>query len=682
MKKNFLGTGSLCGLMLALLLSGCTQEDLATRNTDSVDGLTRITLMPDRTEQIVMRSLAGVDENGIYNVWVIQLDASGNVVTDDTGLKLIKQYPNNEPDGKGTITPGAEGKGGTITMRVDPETAEVCFVANTTSNFSGVTNKAGIEAVTKSITNEQSLVTEQEGKNYLPMSGTWTPQAGQDNTVQLQRAVAKLSVTLAFNPETTGDGFALSGIQVKQVANTLQFYRDPDEIETGTYPTLTATTDYTAMLYDGSDGAETEGVVDLATKWGTYYMPTGNAACKGKIIDNSTSRPEFTWYLPENARGTGSATNQWEKNASTAPDGQAAYCTYLEITGFYLTDGLVEEVIYRIYLGGNNTNDFNLLRNHHYILTATIKDKKLVDTRITEYTPQNYIDYTDNDSPWFVAAAREDDNANWQSPQVEEGWSVPSIEQIMVAYAYNPERIYGTNIYWLDKYDETQGRWSINMNIGEVLPNTPTSGDVQSYMLRAVKTYTGSDKYPYVSGENKNIIVSRDENGGAKEEYIRDPATTPWVEGEYDNTDARNRVAKRLEVAPFTTENEEWIRRTWADAKTYCENYEHDGKNDWRMPTQRELMLIYAINDQLSDDYKFRTKTFDGLEDGSPGVHPELAQHIYYWSGTDDSTIDGNAWSVCFCNDEQEGRGKLQGKTEGYPKTEMNFVRPVRDVTE
>ena len=266
MKKNFLGTGSLCGLMLALLLSGCTQEDLATRNTDSVDGLTRITLMPDRTEQIVMRSLAGVDENGIYNVWVIQLDASGNVVTDDNNQKLIQQYPYTSTDGKGDITPGAEGKGGTITMRVDPETAEVCFVANTTSNFSSVTNKAGIEAVTKSITNEQSLVTEQEGKNYLPMSGTWTPQAGQDNIVQLQRAVAKLSVTVAFDPKTPGDGFALSGIQVKQVANTLHFYRDYATIENTPYPTLSATTDYDAMLYNGSNGAETEGVVDLATE--------------------------------------------------------------------------------------------------------------------------------------------------------------------------------------------------------------------------------------------------------------------------------------------------------------------------------------------------------------------------------------------------------------------------------
>ena len=229
------------------------------------------------------------------------------------------------------------------------------------------------------------------------------------------------------------------------------------------------------------------------------------------------------------------------------------------------------------------------------------------------------------------------------------------------------------------------------MGIGEILYNSSSTGSTQSYILRAVKLYEGSDTYPYVTGEGekRNIIVSRDDEGGAKEEYIRDPATTPWNNIKYDNLHEQNKVAKRLEVAPFTTENEHWIRRTWAEAKSYCENYDPDGKGGWRMPTQRELMLIYAINDQLGDAYKFRTESFSGLEDGDPGTHPELAQHIYYWSGTDDYTDkDGveRAWSVCFCGDEQTdkdgNKGILQGKTEGYPKTEMNFVRPVRDVKE
>ena len=123
MKQNFLGKGSLCGLMLALLLLGCTKDDMEGGNSTTADGLTRISLMPDQTEQIVMRSLGNnVNENAINNVWAIQLDASGNVVTGDNGSKLIKRYSSSE------ITAGTGDKGGTITMRVDPETAKVCFV--------------------------------------------------------------------------------------------------------------------------------------------------------------------------------------------------------------------------------------------------------------------------------------------------------------------------------------------------------------------------------------------------------------------------------------------------------------------------------------------------------------------------------------------------------------------------
>ena len=90
MKQNFLGKGSLCGLMLALLLSGCTKDDMEGGNSTTADGLTRISLMPDQTEQIVMRSLGNnVNENAINNVWAIQLDASGNVVTGDNGSSSV-----------------------------------------------------------------------------------------------------------------------------------------------------------------------------------------------------------------------------------------------------------------------------------------------------------------------------------------------------------------------------------------------------------------------------------------------------------------------------------------------------------------------------------------------------------------------------------------------------------------
>lgn len=89
-------------------------------------------------------------------------------------------------------------------------------------------------------------------------------------------------------------------------------------------------------------------------------------------------------YLPENARGIGSATSPLHKTAETAPAGQGKYCTYFEVYGKYRT-GKVEETTnttYRIFLGGNNTNDYNLLRNHAYTINVTLRGKNEVDVRL------------------------------------------------------------------------------------------------------------------------------------------------------------------------------------------------------------------------------------------------------------------------------------------------------------
>lgn len=674
-KMNRLWRNMLFFAPLLLLFAGCTKEEISGRSI--AGGSMSVLLRPDPVKQVTVKSIAaGVDESSIINVCAIQLDGDGNVVTGSAGAPLITSYPYNDPDGKGTITPAPDNLGGSIYIRADAQTSEVLFIANTAGvDFSNVKNKSDIAALVKSISNEESLVTNYNNANYLPMTGIWRPQAGGSNEVEMTRAVAKLEINLAFGSETAGDAFALSSIQVRQVANTMQYYRDPATIDIYPYPALTATTDYAVLLYDGSQNS-LDGYSDLETEWGAFYMPAGDK-CYGKIL---SAAEKFSWYLPENARGIGSAANQWEKNADSAPNGEAEYCTYLEIKGFYLTDGLVEEVVYNVYIGQNNTDDFNILRNRHYIMNVTVKDKDLVDTRVEEYTPQNYIDYTDNDSPWFVVASRGDGAADWQNPTVSQGWSIPTKAQMMVAYAYNYTDIFGTNILWLNEYNSTT-RWSINMEIGEILPNDGSVGDVQSYQARAVKSYNGSDRYPYV--QDGNIIVSRDENGGVKSDYIREGQ---WSPGEnYNEQSADNKVAAKFEVAPFTVDDSgNWIRRTWNEAKEYCENYTdpEDGSGGWRMPTQRELMLIYAINGELDENYRF--KTTGGMNyPGEPSVeHPELAQHIYYWTGTTDGTQGNvnNAWSVCFCNDEQLERGALSGKTEGYGKTEYNFVRPVRDV--
>ena len=77
-------------------------------------------------------------------------------------------------------------------------------------------------------------------------------------------------------------------------------------------------------------------------------------------------------------------SNQFQKTAENAPAGQADYCTYVEIYGKYRT-GVTEEIsntTYRLYLGGNNTNDYNLLRNHAYTVNVTVRGRNEADMRV------------------------------------------------------------------------------------------------------------------------------------------------------------------------------------------------------------------------------------------------------------------------------------------------------------
>lgn len=84
-------------------------------------------------------------------------------------------------------------------------------------------------------------------------------------------------------------------------------------------------------------------------------------------------------YLPENLQGVNDAiTDQRQKNRENAP----ACATYINIrasAGSAVYD-------YYVYLGGNNTTDFNVKGNGIYNLAVTVKGTQEVDARMDSYT--------------------------------------------------------------------------------------------------------------------------------------------------------------------------------------------------------------------------------------------------------------------------------------------------------
>ena len=94
-------------------------------------------------------------------------------------------------------------------------------------------------------------------------------------------------------------------------------------------------------------------------------------------------------YLFENPQGTvPSITDQRDKNADNAP-ACASYLMIRATRGSRILD-------YRIYLGENNTTDFNVGRNTAHTLDITISGDNEVDTRVLGYTLSVTDDFESN----------------------------------------------------------------------------------------------------------------------------------------------------------------------------------------------------------------------------------------------------------------------------------------------
>lgn len=220
-------------------------------------------------------------------------------------------------------------------------------------------------------------------------------------------------------------------------------------------------------------------------------------------------------------------------------------------------------------------------------------------------------------------------------------------------------------------------------------------------------------RYPYIYNGNTNIIVSRDSQGGVKEGNIRDVAKDPWVivnttpnpdpdtKGEtptithvtpiHRETDAANSVASIFEVGEVPGDANALVARPAVTASEYCAKTYGTSNEAWRMPTQRELMLIYVMNDQLA--YPLKSEKDESVQAYYEKHKDELANsekidadgnplNTFYWSATrysPDGDVNGDAWSVCFSSPEQATKS---GQTTGYAKATLNFVRCVRDIKE
>lgn len=343
MKKTTLKTVS-AFLLFLFVLSGCTD------GFDSLkpQGYMALRLVAVDLEGAPTKAVTP-NEDAITLLWVLQFDGTGDGAT-FVG-KNVYSSPNTNNLKLGGLTPGTNQ---TLVFAGNLNIDEV-------KNFDSGT-LATFKALSLPVASEESLF---PMSGYIPMLGTWTgtiiSNAEGDSpitaTIQMQRTVVKLSFTLKSGLRA-GDSFKATSIRLHRVPATM---------------CLAETTD---ALYPAAG---------FTPVTGTYGSVAG-----GDLPQT------VTWYMPENRRGTGTATVTKDKDETTAHSGQGPSTTYIEVIGDYVTGGATRVVRYRVWPGGNSTNDYNLKRNSSYALTTTLKDMTTSSNRVEVYG-QAYTGITEPD---------------------------------------------------------------------------------------------------------------------------------------------------------------------------------------------------------------------------------------------------------------------------------------------
>lgn len=355
---------------LPMLLASCETSD-AEVETPQTEGnfVFQLSLPPALS---VDTRAGSIGETSINDVWVIQFDTSGKkIVAKNFGTGAIKQGDNSalllvETDGFSNISSTFRVIGNFGSDQVDL----VAF-----SNKAGAT-KADLQKITVDFTSYKME------RNFLVSNDIEYKAKPSDTNKAV--IIAPLNFAYAWmSVKWTNDKVASPA---KFVLNSVKAYNLPQ-----------------TLAIDSRAGAAS-GVYPAAAI-GSCEVAKADAEKLEFLLPSDT----YTFYMPENLRGMGCGMSFQDKNLALyapKPDGTAptldadgkpltggtlANCTYIDLEGTYQygnsagtgpVSGAVA-VRYRLYLGGNLMNDYNIRRGYHYTITVEVSGINSGDVRVT-----------------------------------------------------------------------------------------------------------------------------------------------------------------------------------------------------------------------------------------------------------------------------------------------------------
>lgn len=118
----------------------------------------------------------------------------------------------------------------------------------------------------------------------------------------------------------------------------------------------------------------------------------------------------------------------------------------------------------------------------------------------------------------------------------------------------------------------------------QIMHNVLKAAVFSAMLLTVAAGYAQTKRYPYV--QDGKIIVCREGTNGVKSSLIHANWTSTPIHNEKD---AANRFAAKFQVA----DSEASEVGGGTEAANYC-------SSGWRLPTVRELSLMYALRDELT----------------------------------------------------------------------------------
>lgn len=215
--------------------------------------------------------------------------------------------------------------------------AETMAISSVQSSEIGFLTSGPIDYKQKSVT---------EGENIDPAAES-SVKAIID--VPLRRAYAKITLNKSAN---SSDKFTPGSVSITNYPTVMAVAAcGGNEVAEATYPT-------------------TESINTLTTQVANSWNGNG----------------ELFFYMGENLRGTGTGSSMADKaKAQYGPGRSLDNCTYIDINGTYKYESSYDAVgvSYRIYLGGNLLNDYNIQRGYSYNLTINVGGANSADVRVT-----------------------------------------------------------------------------------------------------------------------------------------------------------------------------------------------------------------------------------------------------------------------------------------------------------